>query len=378
MNGVIYNALALSLALLGLIGCAASTTTVQSKITPEGYRAIQPAFFDIPINKQLFPAEDAYQMPSPDELFWLPEHVQTEFLRFYHDEARQHEAPDRRLLSFIERRYGDFNYFGKTLKAAETLQGEAGNCMSLAVLTTAYANLIDVRLSYQMVYSAPVYELVDDTLFVSSHVRTRVSSPTQIDQASGQYSFSHSYIDYFPTSGRTRGQRISEPLFISMYYQNVAAELLQQGLNHKAFTYLKKALKIAPENVAALNSLAVLHRRQHDDTTAEQLYRYALQNYPTNLSVAVNFRDMLLQQGRVDEAATLDETIAQIDDPNPYEWIALAQESIRLNRLTRAERYLQRAEQLAPYLDELYFQYARIDFLRGHTGSAQRHLVTAQ
>ncbi|MDP4535535.1 hypothetical protein Q3O60_04945 [Alkalimonas collagenimarina] len=378
MSKFVLHSLYFNLVMLLLIGCTTPPSAHHSQPVPKNQAELLPTYADIPINHQLFLSSDTIKVPKPDALFELSDQAQEEFLQFFYDETRQSQTADKRLLSFLERRYDNFNYFGQTLKAADTLQGELGNCLSLAILTTAYANLVDVNTSYQMVYSVPIYELVDDILYVSSHVRTRISSPTQIDRTTGQFSFSRTYVDYFPTSARSRGQRITEPLFISMYYQNVAAELLKEDAREEAFTYLKKALEIAPDNVAALNSLAVLHRRQHDEATAEKLYHFILEHYPVNLSVVVNFREMLMLQGRNDEAEKLEQMIATIDDPNPYEWIALAQESIELNRLHRAERYLQKAEQLAPYVDEIYFQYARIDFMRGRLTSAQRNLVTAQ
>ncbi|MCC5826949.1 hypothetical protein [Alkalimonas sp.] len=315
--------------------------------------------------------------PKPMELFLLTEAQQAEFLTLYHAEAQQHRAPDKRLSSFIEQRYANFNYYGKTLKATDSLQGETGNCLSLAILTTAYARLIDVDVDYQLVYSVPVYELIDDTLYVSSHIRSRVSSPLEHNRETNQISYSRSFIDYFPSARRQRGQYISEQHFISMFYQNVAAELLKQNDDEAAFSYLMKALQIAPDNVAALNALAVLHRRKQDFLTAEKLYRFILDYYPVNLNAMINFREMLTLQGRHKEAYALNETISQINDPNPYEWIFLADEAIQHGQLARAERYLERAQHLAPYLDEIYFRYAHIDYQRGRTTSAEQHLFTA-
>lgn len=378
MRTIAFISILLSSVTFMLIGCTTSNSTLQDQLSADNQNGTAPAFADIPLNANLFLNANSYSPPTTDQLLLLTPQQQEEFLSFFYSESQQHKATDRRLSSFVERRYSDFNYFGKTLKAAETLQGETGNCMSLAILTTAYAKLVDVTISYQMVYSAPIYELVDDIMYISSHVRSRVASPLRIDQKSGIMHFSSSYIDYFPTPSRSRGLTISEPLFISMYYQNVAAELLKQDADKKAFYYLKKALEIAPDNVAAINSLAVVHRRQKDYASAEQLYRFILQNHQANLNVIVNFREMLRLLGRHDEAETLNTTIAQIDDPNPYEWITLADEAISNNELTRAARYLQRAEQLAPYLDEVYFQYARLDYIKGHPISAKRHLVLAQ
>lgn len=378
MKRIALTTLLLTLLSTNLTGCAAPDSHFQNQQKWANKSDHLPTYEDIPKNEYLFWDDHAYTPPTIAELFLLTEQQQEEFLNFYYAEELQQLAPDKRFALFIEQRYGDFNYFGKTLKAAETLQDEQGNCMSLAVLSTAYANLVDVTISYQMVYSAPVYELVNDILYISSHVRSRISSPTYVDRVTETYKFSHSYIDYFPTTGRLRGQHISESHFISMFYQNVAAELLKQDADQTALSYIKKALEIAPDNVTALNTLAVLHRRQQDHTTAEKLYHFILDNYPANLSVVVNFREMLRLQGRHDEAEALNETIAQIDDPNPYEWISLAAEAIQNNKLSRAEHYLQKAEQLAPYLDEIYFQHARIDYLRGRTLSAERHLVMAQ
>ncbi|SEA76142.1 hypothetical protein SAMN04488051_10634 [Alkalimonas amylolytica] len=364
------------LALL-LNGCSSANSSLSAQDKSGNDSTEKLRFADIPVNQDLFTNETVMPLPMPPEIFFLTAEQQREFLEFYYDEARQHLLPDRRLASFVERRYTDFNYYGKTLKATNSLQGETGNCLSLAILTTAYARLIDVSVDYQLVYSVPIYELIDDTLYVSSHIRSRVSSPSEHNRETGQISYSHSFIDYFPSARRQRGQYISEQHFISMFYQNVAAELLKQNDDEAAFPYLMKALQIAPDNVAALNALAVLHRRKQDVITAEKLYRFILDYYPVNLNAMINFREMLTLQGRYKEAHALNETISHINDPNPYEWIFLADEAIQHGQLARAERYLERAQHLAPYLDEIYFRYAHIDYQRGRITSAQHHLSTA-
>ncbi|MDP4529366.1 transglutaminase domain-containing protein [Alkalimonas delamerensis] len=376
MRHAILVGLFTQLVLLLLMGC---TTT--SAVIPDAVASQNPTpvvqFEQLPINKALLNEEVLDKPPSVRDIFQLTEQQEQEFLHYYFDENRSDLAPDRRLASFIERRYADFHYYGTTLKASESLQGQAGNCMSLATLTTAYARLVGLEVRYQLVYSVPIYELLEDTLYVSSHVRTQVVSPPNRNPETGVVQFSNSTIDYFPGSLRSRGSWIAESLFISMFYQNVAAEYLKQGDEQNAFLYAMEALRIAPENAAAINIMAVLHRRKQDEHTAEKLYRHILEYNPVNLNAMINYREMLRSQGRLADAAALHEAIARIDDPNPYEWIYLADEAIRQNSLVRAERYLQRAQHYAPYLDEIYYRQAQIDYLRGHFASAQRRLLTA-
>lgn len=360
-----------------LSGCTSSGKHLSPPTKSNNEKAIQLNFADIPLNHHLLSNQSSISPPDTMTLFALTKEQQAEFLNFYHSEAQKHKAPDKRLSSFIKRRYANFDYYGKTLKATVSLQGETGNCLSLAILTTAYARLVEVEVDYQLVYSVPIYELVDDTLYVSSHIRSKVSSPPEHDKSTGRINFSHSYIDYFPSPYRQRGQYISEQHFISMFYQNVAAELLKENNDDTALSYIVKSLQIAPDNVEALNTLAVLHRRKQDFVTAEKLYRFILEHYPVSLNAMINFRDMLSMQGRNQEANTLDKTISQINDPNPYEWIFLADEAIRKNQFTRAQRYLEQAQHLAPYLDEIYFRYAHIDYRRGRIASVHQHLLRA-
>ncbi len=94
---------------------------------------------------------------APDAIFALSPAQRETFLSYYYDEANQHLSGHMRLNEFLYAQTSDFSYKGQTFTAFETFSSREGNCMSLAILTTALARLVNIEIRYQKVSSTPVY-----------------------------------------------------------------------------------------------------------------------------------------------------------------------------------------------------------------------------
>ena len=66
--------------------------------------------------------------------------------------------PNKRLSQYLENYVGNYFYYNQTLTANESLENSKGNCLSLAILTTAFANHLGIDIGYQLVDSTPVYQ----------------------------------------------------------------------------------------------------------------------------------------------------------------------------------------------------------------------------
>ncbi|HEX5755906.1 MAG TPA: hypothetical protein VFY12_06090, partial [Arenimonas sp.] len=220
-----------------------------------------------PIAVPVTPGLDAHHfgeplpVPPPASLFTLSAEQEADFLQYFHDPAHAGEARHRRLYDYLEQRLDHFRYYGATRSAAEALVADEGNCLTLAMLTTALARLADVEIAYLRISDEPVFERHGNVVFAADHVRSLLFDP-DFQATPGEWVLQkpHLIIDYFPERRRRAGGRVSEQTLQSMFYTNLAGEAMAENRYREAFWLLKAALEQDPAHVGALNSLAVLHR----------------------------------------------------------------------------------------------------------------------
>lgn len=295
--------------------------------------------------------------PAPQEqIFDLTEAQREQFLHAYHHELT-HLRPHLRVANYLERLTASYNYRERTLIAAEAFAGTPGNCMSLVVLTTALANLVDLDIDYQRLTANPIFDKQQGLILVSDHVRTRVFAPATENFVLQR---AHAVIDYFPARGSRNAERIPLETLLAMYYSNLSAESILDGELTAATQFAMFALDYAPTHPSAHNLLAILHRRIGDDDSAEAFFRFALQEHPEELNLLNNYRLLLTEQSREQEAAEINQRIAELNDINPFQLIALADLTFERGEYSTSLDYYQQAAEVAPYLHEVYLRQAKV------------------
>ncbi len=315
---------------------------------------------------------------SEHDIFTLDDVQKQQFLAFFYAAERQHVPSHKRLYEYLEASIEGFHYRGETYNARHAYHSNEGNCLSLAILTTSLAKLAGLEVEYQKVNAPPVYQRHGDLLTISSHVRTFVyQSDFESPDGSVVLRKPRMVIDYFPQRGNISGGQVTYHDFVSMYYQNLAAEAMVENENHTAYSLLKRAHTISPRNPETLNSLAVLHRRAGYENAALQIYRYAQQHSAGSVNLISNFATLLEKQGDKDGAANLRESIQHIEDDNPYQWLDIGEAHLSKGELRLATKYFSRAVENAPYLHEGHFGLAKAYLSLGKTGHAHKALKKA-
>jgi Tfp pilus assembly protein PilF len=326
--------------------------------------------------KALFKPVNA--VPQPQQIFTLLPHQQKAFLDYFNSPDTQHIEPHKRLYRYLESKISGFDYRGDTLKAEQVFDTNSGNCMSLAILTTALAALADIELEYQQVDSAPVYRLENDLLMVSRHVRTFLYDPG-FNPEKGMVYFGKPgiVVDYFPQRGDRYGRKISQADFIAMYYQNLAGDAMAEGNLDMAYALIQKGLRQAPLNAQSLNTLAVIYRRAGEQQLAGQTYRYAIAHGTESLDLLDNYRQLLISQNRMQEAESVAQKLGDVDEYNPYKWLKLAEQAFAQQKYSRALGFYRKARDIAPYMEQPYFGLARSHHHLGNRVPAIRALEKA-
>lgn len=316
-------------------------------------------------------AEKRWMAYSDEELFSLTSEQEARFKSWFYASQRADIAPHKRLYEYLENYTYGFDYRGKTYTAAEAMALRAGNCLSLAMMTTALARIAGIETGYQKVNATPVFKKESDVLTLSHHVPTYLYDPTW-QQQKNEIAFIRPrlVVDYFPNRYDVPGEALSEQQFIGMYFRNLAVEALVSDDINSAFWLAYRALRSAANDAENINLMAIVYRRAGLPDTAENFYRYGMLNAHNNTNLISNYALLLQQQGRVAEADNLQQKLLDYPDNNPYSWIKLGHEAWQKNNNQLAIHYYNKALKLAPYLDEIYFGLAKSLYRTGEYAKA--------
>lgn len=315
-------------------------------------------------------------VPSVVDIFTLDDAQQRAFLEYYYSPGNSDVKGHKRLSNYLEKYIASFDYRGNTYVAQASLHEQAGNCLSLAILTTALADLVAIDVDYQMVNTAPIYRRYQNVTTMSSHIRAVLYDP-QNGVKDGFFSFGKLYIDYFREQGDVLGKVISKADFTSMFYQNLAGEALVQQNYSLAYSLLTQALNLSQTNPATLNSLAVLFKQANNPAEAEHIYQFAMENALQSVNTIANYIVLLEEERRVEEAKLWRAKIELVDDNNPYRWIVLGDREYASANFDQANKYYRRAAKVAPYLHESYFGLAKSYYQLGEGERAQNAMAKA-
>ncbi|WP_167854827.1 tetratricopeptide repeat protein [Mangrovimicrobium sediminis] len=320
---------------------------------------------------------DADFLPRPDiastgDVLALTPEQRADFDAWFNHPSRANVPGHRRLVMYLESRTRGFTFRGDTFTASQAMARNSGNCLSLAILTTALAQRAGVEVDYQLMEDDPVFEFQGSVVEKGVHVRTLLYDPDW-EEAKYPYIFTRPglVVDYIPTHRSHFLPNLSLEGFLARYYHNIAAEELAMNDLHGAYWNSVAALDLAPDDAGAINSLAVVYRRAGLDDLAEQVYLDGIARAGDKLTLLKNYQLLLLAQERHAEAAVIEARLADMDDPSPYHWYRLASEAYAAGDYDEAIRYYRRAARLAPYLPEIHAGLGKAYYLSGDRGRAK-------
>ena len=266
-----------------------------------------------------------------------------------------------------------------TRNAAQAFEARAGNCLSLVIMTAAFAKHLGMPVRYQSVLVDDTWSREGDLYLASSHVN--LSLAKRPGDARVGFDASHLLtIDFLPPD-EVRGHRtleIDEPTIIAMYFNNRAAESLARGRIDDAYWWVREALVQAPGFLRAYNTLAVTYLRHGDFEHAEQALRHVLSREPANTQAMSNLARALHALGRADEALQVAARLAQIEPHPPYHFYHLGRQALAAGDYADARDHFAREVKRASYHHEFQFWLAVAHFALGELEPANRHLALAK
>lgn len=311
-----------------------------------------------------------------EELFKLTPEQERRFDRYLNKPWNKASPRYDLVFEYLEGSTQAFNFQAQTHVASETLEQLRGNCMSLAVLTTALARQAKVHIRYQLMDGAPIFYKDNNIIVKGVHVRSKLYDQPQSTR-NKLFSNGGLVVDYLPDGEKRFVGNISHEKFLALFYANKAVEFMAEDKFEEAYWNAREALYYKPLDAASLNTMAVVFRRIGDNAKAEEIYQYGLAVADDKLTPLKNYRLLLDFLERDEDAEVIRQQMVAYDDPSPFGWLDAAHEAYDKRDYSEARLFYRKAIDVAPYLDDGYFGLAKIDYQLGHLSKAKSNLQKA-
>jgi Flp pilus assembly protein TadD len=262
-----------------------------------------------------------------------------------------------------------------TRTAAETFRDRVGNCMSLVIMTAAFAKELGMTVRYQSV-DMETWSRNGNFYLLSGHVNIMLGSRTNMSDVLPEQVL---VVDFLPApKADTLGTHLlSEDQIVSMFQNNRAAEALVDGRLDNAYWWARAAVARYPASAIPLNTLAVIYDRHGDKPMAERVYRAALQREPENITTLRNLQPLLAALGKADEAQAIAKQLATLEPVAPFQYFHQGLAAYQERKYDKARDLFRREIKRAPYNDELHFWLAATYLQLDRIADARQELALA-
>lgn len=264
-----------------------------------------------------------------------------------------------------------------TRNAAQAFAARAGNCLSLVIMTAAFAKELGVEFQYQAAVNETAWSRSGSLYLRNGHINLMLGSGTR-DVGSSRFD-PPLMIDFLPPEELRglRTRRIGESTVIAMFMNNRATEALLQGRLDDAYWWARAAIDNDAAFLKSYNTLGVIYHRHRDLPQAERAFRYVLQREPANAAVLANLARLERQQGDTTEAEVLERELARIERFAPFHFFNLGMAAMKGGDFKAARDLIAREVARDPYYHEFHFWLAVANFRLGDTERARELLALA-
>lgn len=265
-----------------------------------------------------------------------------------------------------------------TRTAAQTYAARSGNCLSLVIMTAAFAKELGMVVRFQNVDVEETWSRSGGLYLVSSHVNLALGR-RPLDAMHSIDGERLLVVDFLPSpeAARFRTRPLTEQDIVTLYMNNRAAESLVKERLDDAYWWARSAVSQPDAPVIAYNTLGVVYQKHGDLARAEQVFRAALEREPDSLVVMQNLVPVLAENGKAAESAALAARVARLDPNPPFRFFNDGMLAFNKGDYARAKDLFEREVERAPYNDEFHFWLAVACLRLGEQTRARDELVRA-
>jgi tetratricopeptide (TPR) repeat protein len=265
---------------------------------------------------------------------------------------------------------------GPTRNAAQAFEARAGNCLSLVIMTAAFARYLGVPVSYQSVQVDDTYSRSGGLMLVSHHVNLVLGWRTPRGVLTGSQNEDMT-VDFLPRD-ELRGQRtqpLGEHTVLAMYFNNRAAEALADGHASETYAWTREALRQDPAFLPAVNTLAVLYMRDGHLAEAQAALQHVLDQAPLSTSTLSNLALLLDRRGDTAQALAVRQRLARLQPDSPYLLFDQGEQAMARGEYAQAREFFRRELRRQPDQPDVLFAAALAEW---RLGAAQHAIELLQ
>ena len=269
-----------------------------------------------------------------------------------------------------------------TRNAAQAFAARSGNCLSLVLMTAAFARELGLTVSFQSARLDDAFSRQSELTLQSGHVNLVLEPRAAVGHWQtwrGNADPDRLQIDFLPASA-LRGLRsvpISESTVLAMFMNNRAAEALARHQPTEAYAWVREALHTDPGFWPAFNTLGVVYQQAGHLDAAALVYQQLLARDDRQVATLWNLAQVLQAQGRSDEAARWTERRKALEPVPPFHYLLLGEAAMARGAFAEARSLFQRELRITGDSHELQFWLAQAHFRLGEWGPAQQALLQA-
>lgn len=272
-----------------------------------------------------------------------------------------------------------------TRNAAQAFAARSGNCLSLVIMTAAFAKALDLPVEYQKVFVDDAWARSGDIYLAIGHVNLTLGH-RKTDEGAYANRLGRKppesdglMIDFLPPEDMRRvvTRPLSEEAVVAMFMNNRAVESLSRGNTDDAYWYAREAILQSPGFMIAYNTLGAVYRKHGDLAESEAVLRYALTVEPANTQAMGNLVTVLAESGKLDESDRWAQKLAKLEPEPPFAFFNRGMAALRAGDLPAAKASFQRELARDPDYHEFHFWLAVALMGLGETDAAKQHLTLA-
>jgi tetratricopeptide (TPR) repeat protein len=266
-----------------------------------------------------------------------------------------------------------------TRTAAEAFDARAGNCLSLVIMTGAFAKALGLAVRYQSVEVDHSWARDGDLALYMGHVNIAIGRRVGVVR-----SFEDSpdwwTVDFMspPDARRLRTLPITEQRVVAMYFNNKAAEALAGGRPDDAYAWSRAAIEADPLYTDAYNTLGAVYLRRGLLPAAERTLRAALARRGDHPQALANLAIVWRRQGREAEALAVEERLVRLRALSPFATFERGRKAYEAGDFHEARELFRRALAVSNDYHEFHFWLALAQWQLGEDADALRHLRLAE
>lgn len=266
-----------------------------------------------------------------------------------------------------------------TRNAAETFDARMGNCLSLVVMTAAFAKELGLSVQFQDVLIDDIWSRNGGIYFASTHVNLRLSKRKPDPMRGFQTDDRALTIDFMPPaeSATLRTHPLEEREIVAMYLNNRAAEALTQKRLNDAYWWARAAVQQLPTFATGYNTLGVIYQRHGDQAMAERAFKASLQLEPESTVSMHNLVPVLAALGKNDESKALATHLLSLEPTPPFFYFHKGMTAMEKGQYDEARRLFAKEVRRSPFNHEFHFWLAIAHWRLGEAAAAREQLTLA-